>query len=378
MSDFGRSVVWDSAHFTIAPHCAMLRFGDANALFCERTQKLHQLNDTALVLWRALEQGGDAHAAARALSAQEIAAAQAHAFAEQAIREWLSKGYIFPSSALSAPADDTETVSCRFSTGSVAIRLHGRLERGRIRTELEGFAAESDRQLAVFDIVGFADAVLFFRDGAPVGMRPLQEASPQLKAMLAETFAGAIPGGFLAHGAMLTRGDVRLLLSAPSGAGKTTLALMLTQAGFLYGGDDLVYITPQGLAEGLCFPAALKPSGWTLLGDRMPEILDLPVHTRGDAVRVRYVLPQQRDTQGPKPITSIVRLKRNSGMAPGLVAISSLDAFCALLESGWSNAHRSERTMIVQLAAALASGRHYDLHYDDLDQGVAALSACFA
>jgi hypothetical protein len=55
------------------------------------------------------------------------------------------------------------------------------------------------------------------------------------------------PDAALIHAACLRRGDKRLLIAGTKGAGKTTLALRMTMAGYRIEGDEQVYIDRAGV-----------------------------------------------------------------------------------------------------------------------------------
>ena len=91
------------------------------------------------------------------------------------------------------------------------------------------------------------------------------------------------------HGAGLVAPDGRgLLLIAPGGSGKTTLAAALNAAGFALLSDDVVPVTLAGELLGLNLPLCLKPGSWTVLGPCRPDLEEAPVVERFGR-RVRFL-----------------------------------------------------------------------------------------
>lgn len=375
---FGSAFVWRRNRFLSARHCTLLVLGDESALFCDRSQKLFHLNHTAVLLWRALSEGASAEQAVELLVRLGHACEDARGHVEQTLLDWLRHGFIYPEDSLSSPLGGTAVASCALPVGTVALRIHGDLNTDLVNLQVSGFDPGFGDPVARHDIAAAPDGALFFRDGAPVGLRATEEISPQIKSMLANEIAERLDGGFLAHGAMLSRNGHRFLLSAPPGTGKSTLTLALSSCGFLYGGDDLVFVDAQGLAQGVCFPAAIKPSGWPLLSQRLPELETTPIHRRGDKKRVRYILPGARDHLGLRPIDSLIVLEREAGAKATASPLSALEALCAIVGSGWSRAHASSQKLIVGLSRTLVMGRHYKLTFDDLDEAVSLVSALTA
>lgn len=374
MDNLASDLIW-AERFDIVPSSHRLDVGGATALFCERTQKLVGFNGTAALIWECLARQGSALDAVSRLMEQGLPPAKARDFVEQVGLQWLRSGHITPTGALASGV--TDEVACMLSVGKVTLRLHGSIESEPFRAALRGFQGVRADEIACFDLVEKNGAIVFFRNGSPCGARPWPEAMPLLKAMLVDEYANNVGDGFLAHGALLRHGEETIFLSGQPGAGKTTLALALADAGFRYCSDDLVHIDGQGRALGLCFPAAVKPGAWPLLS-AFPGAKDAPIHLRGDGVQVRYLLPQMLGPQTPRPITLFVRLQRTKQGAMHTSPISGLSSLCALLEGGWSERHKIDTSLMRALADKFARARHYDLFYSRLDDGVAGLSKVLA
>lgn len=102
------------------------------------------------------------------------------------------------------------------------------------------------------------------------------------------------------HGAGLVAPDGRgLLLIAPGGSGKTTLAAALDTAGYGLLSDDVVPVTPDGKLLGLGLPLCLKSGSWPVLVAHRPDLDQAPVIQRYGQM-VRFLPPHT-----PTPARSV-------------------------------------------------------------------------
>ena len=84
-------------------------------------------------------------------------------------------------------------------------------------------------------------------------------------------------------------GDKGLLLCGQPGTGKSTLALHLLNDKFRYCGDDVVMISPKGLAQGLLFAPTIKPGTWDAISGSRDDIGHTAAYDRTDGISVRYL-----------------------------------------------------------------------------------------
>jgi len=89
------------------------------------------------------------------------------------------------------------------------------------------------------------------------------------------------------HGAgLIAPNGGGVLLVAPGGSGKTTLAAALDADGFGLLSDDVVPVTMTGHLLGLGLPLCLKPGSWPVLQHCRSTLFDSPqVQRFGQAVR---------------------------------------------------------------------------------------------
>jgi len=366
----------EDAVFIAASGVRRLRLGDRRLLFSESRQQLYELNPTADLIWRGLDRGKAAEVVARSLEAAGASPDEAIAHVRTALREWLLGGELVPTSVPARLASRSDAVrSIRIDDLSVELAFHGELPVAGcddVFGHLYARAELSPRRLAV---VRDGELAFLFRGKTALGACAPNDLTAHLKACLTEAYVAAVGEGFVAHGALLTRGDAAVMLSGAPGAGKTTLAVALAAAGWAYGGDDIVRFDGRGKARGVPFAGAVKQGAWGLAARYAPEVLDLPVATRSDGQSVRYWRPDAVASREPRALSAFVLLARTPGEAARLEAIEALGALTAILESAYSEKRRLDAGPLAALAGALESARCARLVYDDLGEAVAALEA---
>ena len=98
-----------------------------------------------------------------------------------------------------------------------------------------------------------------------------------------------------------------VIISGPSGAGKTTLTAALVRAGFSYLTDEALAIEPStGLLHPYPKALSIKPGSWELLADLRPPSSDL-------SPRVWHVAPT--DIR-PDAIAELLRRRRSLSFRP--------------------------------------------------------------
>ena len=352
-----------------------LPLGGRRLLFSEARQQLYELNPTADLIWRALVRGDAPDAVAHALEAIGASADHAHRHVRDALRDWTTGGLLLPHAVVDRLDDPPDAVrSLRLDELSVELVFHADAPVAAcdaIFGHLYGPGGAAPSRLA---IVRDDDLVFVLREGQALGASAEEDFPAHLKAVLTETYVAAPQDGFLAHGALLVRGDAALMLNGEPGAGKTTLSLALAGSGWAYGGDDIVRFDADGRAHGVPFAAAVKSGAWTLAARYAPGLLEAPVAVRSDGQRVRYWLPAALAPREPRRLTAFVALARRPGQRARLEAIDPVEALTAILESAYSERRRLDADALAALAGPLASARCARLVYDDLAEAVAALA----
>ena len=120
-------------------------------------------------------------------------------------------------------------------------------------------------------------------------------------------------------GAVVCNGQL-VLLPAPSGSGKTSLAARLMAAGCTYFSDEVVLLdSDTGLVRAVPLSLCIKAGGEALMAAHYPGLLDLPQHLREDDKWVRYLPPSAASHASPE-----------IGLAPALVVFPRYEAGAAL------------------------------------------------
>jgi hypothetical protein len=365
---------WKRAKFVPATRVHVFELGDRAALFDERNQKLQELNDTAVGIWKLFEAGMTCAEVAEALEEAGAPPENAQTFPIVAAFDWLQLGLIVP--------EEVETLRRSKPARALAVVVDGRAYELRVYGEpqahdviglLEHFAGEAS-QAALIDVVGIWGHNFVFDDGQAKGMFEPRQTPPRVKAIIGGDPEIARQAGFLVHGALLSANGKRVFLTGEPGAGKTTLSLALASAGFAFGGDDVARVHADGTVTGVPFAAAAKPGAWPLLKAYVPELESLPILERAGGVLVRYVLPKQLDALGPLPIDITIALQRGEEEGARLEPVNPLDALVAFYESAWSGGRRSaEAETLLAVARRFSHARHYRLIYGDLAEAVTAI-----
>ena len=366
---------WADSRLERSANVHAVLIGPGTVLFCERTQRLFDLNETAEFIWKCVSDGLTCRQIARSLEQEGASPETALSFAVQAIGDWMAAGYVAPCEIQEALAG--EPTACRnLAIGALDVQLSffGVADPALSDEVFGHFASRPGKPSLTISVVGREGFAFVFANGLFVAMTRADNAIPIIKGLLTEAFCDQGLDGFIVHGALVSRGGRRLLLSGPPGAGKTTLTLALVSSGFSYASDDIARVEASGEISGIPFAAAVKSGAWDLLKTRVPDVLSLPVFKRADGQLARYVLPQRLDQEGAKPVDVVILLDRTGQQDAHLKELAPLDALRALIESGYSPRTRLEPDTLTALAAQLSRAACYRLSYGDLASALAVIS----
>lgn len=351
-----------------------IEVGAQLVLFHVRHQRLFDLNETAAAIWQHLSDGLACAEIAERLHALGTARAHAGDFTALAVTEWLRSGFVTPLEVATALAG-RPCATRRLRVGSISMQLRFFAEADAEATaavfqQFSCDGAEAQIDIAIVACKGFE---FLFLGEEPIGMSAPGQAIPALKALITAQYCGAVPEGFVAHGGLVSANGRRVFLSGAPGAGKSTLALALTSRHFAYASDDIVHIDADGMAEGIPFAAAAKSTAWDLLRSYLPHLDTLPSYERNDAQIARYVLPEQLDRGGPRPIDIALLLERKAGAEARFDAVTPLEMLCVVLDSGYTSRHAIDPRTLGRLAQNLSQARSFRFTYDDLPAAVDAV-----
>lgn len=210
------------------------------------------------------------------------------------------------------------------------------------------------------------DQAIFEQTGRAAWPCPVERAIPALKAMLVGAVLDATRYDLALHAAAVVERDTLILLLGKPGAGKSSMALALNQAGLALAADDVTLLHASGRGTGLRLPLTAKASAWRLLSQRYPDIELGQPYKRPDGQWVCYILPQRFAPSVSMPIGGIVILDRRDSAEPLLEAVDPLTALSSLLEDAAARGDRLSEAAFVGLATALHSSRCLRLTYSDL------------
>lgn len=382
-----------------------LHFLDAEAvLYDSARQCLYSTNTSATFIWCCLEEGMAPSEIARTMASRfETTAEAARAVVGQAIRQWRALKLVGPRAAFPvAPAPGPAVVApASASLRHVAARAvngadkrHYRLLDSAIALHYPPpFARIVEPALAplatgasagrgtLVEIAPNGDGYDVTVDGAPFEhCRGPEEILPTIKTALVWLALKESRDFGAFHAAGLARGDACLLLPGASGRGKTTLSTALAMTGFeLLSDDTMVLAEGDVLAmRALPFGACLKPGAWSALASRTPQILDLPVHTRLDGIRVRYLLPPRlslcTDPARRLPVRWIVFPHYSDGAPLRMTPVARPEALRRLMEGFCPLGEESlDARKVERLVDWIAGIECHELRYSSLDEATALM-----
>lgn len=375
-----------------------LHFLDAEAvLFDAARQCLYASNTTATFIWCCLEEGMAPAAVADAMGGRfGMAAEQARVAVSQALRQWHALKLVGPHAANTlsmpqteapfqpphrAPVQDPDVGHYRVLDSVIALRCPPPYARIVEPTLAALSASPPLREEALIEIVPVAAQRCEIRvDGAPVETcRGPEEVVPTVKAVLIGIALHESGDMAAFHAAGLARGGYCLLLPGASGRGKSTLSTALAMTGFDLMSDDTIVLSDGAplSARPLPFGACLKTGAWSALANRAPQIMELPVHTRIDGLRVRYLLPPRlslhTEADRTLPVRWIVFPHYAEGAALRMRPLSHTGALHRLMEGFCPLGSPLDAGKVARLVEWVAGTECHDLRYGDLDEAVALL-----
>lgn len=361
--------LWES--YVPTPGVRVLRLDGRCLLYSQDHQQLLELNETAERIWRALVVFGSVSMAALDVAALGLSVRQAMELVRETARQWTLGGFLAPRALEALLESDCSARSLALDELVVDFLLHG-VDGQELDVVFGHLYARRDGARRRLAIIEHAGQLLFYVERRLVHAGESGGLIAHVKAILTDLYVEAVENGFLTHGALLLKGDSTLLLSAEPGAGKTTLALALAAAGWDYGGDDMVRISPEGAARGVPFAAAVKSGGVPLLRGMWPRLEQLPEWRRADGQRARYLLPPKRDLAA-RPLNVVVTLARRPGAQAQMTRISQVDALRAIVDSACARRWSMTGEALCCLAGTLNRAVCARLEYSDLEPAVQAI-----
>ena len=171
------------------------------------------------------------------------------------------------------------------------------------------------------------------------------------------------------HGAGLVGPDGSgLLLIAPGGSGKTTLATALNAEGLPLLHDDVVPVTLDGDLLGLGLPITLKSGSWPILQTLRPDLGETPIrHRLGQPVRL--LPPRDPVPSGPVPLGALVFPRYLPGAPAHVQRLTPEAALQGLIEAE-AVIRQLTQDKLERLARWSESAPAWSLTYPDLAGGL--------
>jgi hypothetical protein len=286
--------------------------GAGGLLFNGQAQTIFQLDHAAAFLWCSLAEDCAAADLARDYAHRaDIGLDEAMAHLTALIDRWRGMGLL----ADSAIADDTAfggrsradgvriplsvsprrpvSIACRVLNADIAVRFVEPALARLCAPLLDGLAGPPPRAWnALIDVrrVERGGAALLCPGRPPFNMPNLRELAPAVLATVVRVALQHSADYPAVHAAMVSMPDGAVVLPAPSGRGKSTLAAGLWSAGFETMCDETIVLNRETMAASPVIPyICLKSGSWPAIADRLPGLWQHPAYRRPDGMHVRYI-----------------------------------------------------------------------------------------
>ena len=178
----------------------------------------------------------------------------------------------------------------------------------------------------------------------------------------------------LAHAAALIVDGASLMLSAPSGGGKTILSIGLVHAGAVLLSDDTIGIDQDDFSlTGLPVALRVREAGWPLIAPRLvPEAGSIEPNRFG----LRHIPPSSvgGTAERAPPASAAILLDFVPGAERMVTPIDAARGLAALIQSGASLPGATDPAAAAPaIAGWCGRTRFYRLRYGSLDDGIAGI-----
>ncbi len=200
---------------------------------------------------------------------------------------------------------------------------------------------------------------------------------PAIKQLIRQIAVDRHPALLSIHAGIVSLGGACVLLPAIAGSGKTTLTAGLAHAGATYFSDEIALLDSETLlATPVPLALTIKDGSVAPLREKYPELDDLPVHTREDGVRVRYLAPPPASLPGHDarhPVRWIVFPRYDALCTTAITPIDRPAALRRLLDEACLDRRGLRRDRIESFVQWLRGVECYELEMSSLEGAVASI-----
>jgi hypothetical protein len=337
---------------------------DRPILFCASAQKIYELNQIAAYIWCGLLDHKPPAAICEDLTKFGFEGATATNYLRNALRNWFALGLLEPDWGL------IETHSFCASVGKLTVNVETSSERliKHLRPLFSQESKATGKPEDTFEVVEIDGLIGIFHNRTCVVRCTANELMPTLKFHITEQILLRSFPDVAFHAACLLSGEKGVLVSGRPGAGKTTLALHLMEAGFSYAADDIVLIEPDGRARGVLFAPALKPGAWTMIEKLQPDLGKSAVHHRPDGKRVRYLNVPCTACNASVTVGWIIFIKRAPNIPAKFTRLGQLETISRLIQASYSPSGKLTAQTFHAMKQTLAGAVSVELRYSNADQ----------
>ncbi|ASP68149.1 serine kinase [Sinorhizobium meliloti] len=358
--------------FRVSDGARFFLLGQRKTIFVEASQQILEVDDLTAYLTCLLAES----MSQRRLEADLVARGAGRAEARRSVRDYLL--YMSGEGLLEIAFDAEEgeplhTHVLDLQGAAVSIAYHDRGLLDLILPVFDHQASEGLKPSASYAVAKVGNRVCVSRSRSPGMIVAVNEAVPAVKALLTEDVLASLGTKVALHAALLVKNGKGLLICGAPGAGKSTLALALLEAGFACGGDDIALMRPDGLLRGVPFAPALKRGSWGLLEGMRGTIEAAPVHRRLDNQYVRYLASVPFASDDAVPLGTIVLLRRRKGRT-ALAAVEPARVLSELFLGAFTPTRRLDLSQFDALLGAIRGASAVELSYMRLDEAVVMLS----